>query len=116
MVLAALLHVSAVGADVVNSTLRSTEWGVELTVPRGWELSDQRSYPGVIGRAFEHKGSGHLLIAAERLVAGMNTRGYVERSQKKLMKVGYTITAVAQRDGGAIVVDSMAPDKKRVLC
>jgi hypothetical protein len=102
-------------AETFKSTYRSVEWGVELTVPRGWELSDQRSYPGVIARAFDHKGGGRLLLTAERASPGETARSYVERSQKSLIKLGYRIAAVAQREGGAIIVDSTAPDRKRVL-
>ncbi len=103
------------GAEIFGNTFRSGEWGVELTVPRGWELSEQRSYPGIIARAFEHKSGAHLLLAAERAAAGESARSYAERAQKDLVRVGYRVTGLATREGGAIVMDSTTPDKKRLL-
>src|SRR5262249_5337576 len=34
-------------AEIFGNTYRSADFGVEITVPRGFELSEQRAYPGL---------------------------------------------------------------------
>ena len=58
---------SVARAEVFGASFRSTTWGVEMTVPRGWELSDQSAYPGIVARAYEHKGKARMTLAAQKL-------------------------------------------------
>lgn len=105
----------AAHADIFGNTYRSAEWGVDLTVPRGWELSEQRSYPGILVRGFDHKSGARLLLSAERLTAEETVRSYAERNQKGLLKIGYRVTGATAREGGAIVVDGQTPDGKKLI-
>jgi len=114
-VVIALLAPAAARAEIFGNTFRSAEWGVDLTVPRGWELSEQRSYPGIVVRGFEHKSGARLLLSAERLTTDETVRSYAERNQKGLIKIGYRVTGAAAREGGAIVVDSQSADGKRLI-
>lgn len=113
--LVTLALVGPARADIFGNTFHSAEWGVELTAPRGWELTEQRSYPGIIARGFEHKSGARMLLAVARVGPTETARGYAERNQKSLQKVGYRVTAVTAREGGAIVVDASTGDKKH-LC
>jgi hypothetical protein len=109
------LAASAAHADIFGNTFRSDPWGVELTVPRGWELSEQRSYPGIIARGFEHRTGARLLLAAEKVPLSETLKSYAERNQKALQKLGYRVTGVSTRDIGAIVLDAATPDKRRII-
>lgn len=115
LALAIALLASAARAEIFGNTFRSAEWGVDLTVPRGWELSEQRSYPGIVVRGFEHKSGARLLLSAEHLTAEETVRSYAERNQKGLIKIGYRVTGATAREGGAIVVDAQTPDGKKLI-
>src|SRR5262249_56464116 len=54
-----------------------------------------------------------LTLAVQPLAGGESLKDYVERNQKALKKVGFGVGGVAARQGGAIVVDATAPDKKK---
>jgi hypothetical protein len=110
-----LVAVAPARADIFGNTFHSAEWGVELTAPRGWELTEQRSYPGIIARGFEHKSGARMLLAVARVGASETARSYAERNQKSLIKVGYHVTAVTAREGGAIVLDATTGDKKHII-
>jgi len=115
MALVVALLAPAAHAEIFGNTFRSSEWGVDLTVPRTWELSEQRSYPGIIVRGFEHKTGARLLLSAEHLAPDETVRSYAERNQKGLIKIGYRVTGATAREGGAIVVDSQSPDGKKLI-
>ncbi len=101
------------GAEVFGNTFRAPLWGVEMTVPRGWELSDQGAYPGILARAYERKGRARMSLAAQQLGPDEDPRAYVERNQKSLARLGYKIVAVAPHPSGALLLDSTTPDGKR---
>jgi hypothetical protein len=88
---------------------------VELSVPRGWELSEQRSYPGIIARGFEHQTGARLSLAAEHVAADETLAHYVERSQASLLKLGYRVSQVARREEQVVVMDTLTPDRRRQI-
>jgi len=113
--LTVILVATPAGAEIFGNTFRSDAWGVELTVPRGWELTEQRSYPGIIVRGFEHRTGARIVLAVEKVAATETVKSYAEKNQKSLIKGGYRISGVATRDIGAIVLDAGTPDRKRLL-
>lgn len=52
-------------ADIDGGTFSSEADNVRATVPRGWRVSDQPSYPGVILRMFRTRPRGTLLLAVD---------------------------------------------------
>jgi len=112
--LAVLLALPSVArADIFGNTY--SHENIELTVPRGWELTEQRSYPGILVRGYEHRTGARLLLAVGNIEAGDTAQSYAERNQKALVKIGYRVTAVAAREGGAIVVDLATKNGKRLV-
>jgi hypothetical protein len=101
--------------EIFGNTFRSVELGVELTVPRGWELSDQRSYPGIIARAFEHTGGARLSLAVQELRPGETARAYVERNATSLRRLHYRVAGMSTNAEGAILLDGATADTKRAL-
>ena len=109
-----LLAIPSTGrSEIFGSSFRSAAWGVELTVPRGWELSEQQSYPGILVRGLERSG-GRLTLAVERLAPGDNLGKLVERSEKALRKLRYRY-ATSTHSGGAVLLDATTPDRKRTV-
>jgi hypothetical protein len=110
--IAALLALSPTArGEIFGSSFRSAAWGVELSVPRGWELSEQASYPGILVRAVERRGGGRLTLAAERLRAGERLPAFVDRAEKSLRKLRWRFTTSAH-SGGATIVDAVTVDGK----
>jgi hypothetical protein len=106
---------STARAEVFGKTYRSAEFGVEITVPRGFELSEQRSYPGILARAYEHTTGARLSLAAQRLGPGETARAYVERNQQSLRKLNYKLAPAATNSAGAVILDGTTPDGKRAI-
>ena len=104
---------SVARAEVFGASFRSTTWGVEMTVPRGWELSDQSAYPGIVARAYEHKGKARMTLAAQKLAPTDTLRTVVERNQKTLEGLGYKIVTVNPHPTGALLLESLTRDGKR---
>jgi hypothetical protein len=102
-------------AEIFANTYRSADYGVEITVPRGFELSEQRGYPGLLARAIEHTSGARLSLAAQRLAPGESARATVERNVGSLKKLGYRINGTTTGALGAAIVDAVSPDGKRAL-
>lgn len=102
-------------AELYGSTFRSAAWGVELTVPRGWELSEQQSYPGIIARGVERRGGARVSLAAEFLAEGETVRTALARSERALKKTGYTVAPTSSHPFGAMLLEAITPDRKRVV-
>lgn len=72
---AALLVVAAVlggaiaiaTAEIEGGTFSSETHNVRVTLPRGWRISDQPTYPGVILRMFKTRPRLSMLLAVDRL-------------------------------------------------
>jgi hypothetical protein len=91
------------------------EWGVEMFVPRDWELSAQASYPGILAAGVHRPGKGRLTLAAQTLQPGDTAKVYAERNRQALKKVGFRVEDLSQHQTGAYVFDAMSPDRKRRL-
>ncbi len=55
------------GADIEGNTFTSKEHNVRMTLPRGWRISDQATYPGVVLRMFRTRPRGTILLAVDPL-------------------------------------------------
>jgi hypothetical protein len=100
--------------EIYGSTFRSPVYGVEMTVPRGWEISEQSSYPGILARAYEHTSHSRLTLAVQMLAPGDNLKAYLDRNVQSLKRLKYDVAPPASR-GGVLVVQSRTPDKKQVV-
>jgi hypothetical protein len=110
-----LLRAHPARAEIFGNTFRSVELGVELTVPRGWELSEQKSYPGIIARAFDHTGGARLSLAVQELRPAETARAYVERNTNSLRRLRYRVAGMTTNSEGATIVDGATADAKRAL-
>jgi hypothetical protein len=102
-------------AEVVGSVFRSSTWGVEMIVPRGWELSEQSSYPRILAGALEQRGSGRVLLSAQRLAAGDSARATADRSAAALKRIGYQLGAPTTHPTGAVLLEATTADRKRLV-
>jgi hypothetical protein len=84
-----------VSAEVYNGNFHSATYPVELTVPRDWELSEQKSYPGILVYATHHKYGGRMTLAAQKLGAGETIKAYVDKNERALKKVGYVVAPMS---------------------
>src|SRR5262249_6850913 len=102
-------------AEIFGNTYRSADFGVEITVPRGFELSEQRAYPGLLARAFEHTTSARLSLVAQRVLADETARAYADRNVRSLRKLGYKVNGTTTGASGATIVDAVSPDGKHAI-
>jgi hypothetical protein len=105
----------AARAEVFGSRFNSSTWGVEMMVPRGWELSEQEAYPGVLVRGVEPRGSGRIVLAAQRLGAGDSARALATRSEEALRKIGYQLGATTTHSSGAVLLEATTRDRRRIV-
>ena len=75
-------------ADVDGNRFESSDWGVKLTAPSNWYLSQQTSYPNILLWMYRHKPAGKMLLSAEELDGGLSSRDYADRTAKTLEKLG----------------------------
>jgi len=54
-------------ADIEGGTFSSETHNVRMTLPRGWRISDQATYPGIIVRMFRTRPRGTILLAVDPL-------------------------------------------------
>lgn len=59
--------VGSVGADIEGGTFTSTEHNVRATVPRGWRVTDQPTYPGVILRMYRTRPRATILVSIDSI-------------------------------------------------
>jgi hypothetical protein len=103
-------------AEVYGNNFRSAAWGVEMTVPRDWELSEQMSYPGILAFATHHKYGGRILLAVQKLAPGETAKTYAERNEKSLKQIGYRVAGVTRCRSATAMLDATVPDRQhRVL-
>ena len=55
------------GATIEGGTFSSETHNVRMTLPRGWRISDQGTYPGIIVRMFRTRPRGTILVAVDPL-------------------------------------------------
>lgn len=91
LAVAIALSATAASADVDGSQFTSTAWGVRLTAPRSWQLSERSSYPNVLLWMSRRGPRGRMLFAAERLPAGDSALDYARRTATKLEAMGFRV-------------------------
>jgi hypothetical protein len=107
---------ATVRAEVYNGNFHSAAYPVELTVPRDWELSEQKSYPGILVYATHHKYGGRMTLAAQKLGNGETIKAYVEKNERALKKIGYQVAAMsACRANSAGMLGGTTEDKSRKI-
>jgi hypothetical protein len=111
----AFARVARAECTVERDAFICPEWGVEMVVPRDWELSAQTSYPGILAAGVHRPGKGRLTLAAQTLQPGDTAKIYAERNRQALKKVGFRVEELSQHTTGAYVLDAMSPDRKRRL-
>lgn len=80
---ASLLGLAA--ADVTGSRYESgDEWGVRITAPTNWDISQQTSYPNILLWMYRRTPPGKMLLSVECMKDKISSRDYAERTAKTL--------------------------------
>lgn len=77
----------AAGAEVVGNRYQSKAWGLRITAPANWYLSQQTSYPDILLWMYRPNPPGKMLLSAEELDDGLTSRQYAERTADTLTKL-----------------------------
>jgi hypothetical protein len=109
----AVVGVAVVHAEVYQSTFRSPAWGVELTVPHDWELSEQVSYPGILAYATHHKLGGRMTLSAQLMEIDQSIKAYLERNEKALRQIGYRVSGVTRCRSSVPMLEAFTADRKK---
>jgi hypothetical protein len=89
----ALVSMQVTRAEVDGDRFESQEWGVRITAPANWRMSQQTSYPNIILWMHRHSPPGTMLLSAERLASKQSSLEYAERTSKTLTELGFTVRA-----------------------
>jgi hypothetical protein len=72
-------------ADVAGSRYQSgDEWGVRITAPTNWDISQQTSYPNILLWMYRRTPAGKMLLSVECMKDKSSSREYAERTAKTL--------------------------------
>lgn len=92
-----LLFTSRTYADLDGGNYKSDEWNVRVRSPKGWQVSDHSTYPGVLLWMLRHEPNARMLFSAEKLATKTdyrkNTQTYATEIAKRLESLGYTVRA-----------------------
>ena len=80
-------------ADLDGEIYKSDEWRVSLESPKGWQLSEDSSYPSILLWMTHRMPDARMLFAAEILDAKMDSQSYAAATAKKLEKLGFRVRA-----------------------
>lgn len=90
---AALVGMQVTRAEVDGDRFESQEWGVRITAPANWRMSQQTSYPNILLWMHRHSPAGTMLLSAERLASKQSSLEYAERTSRTLIELGFTMRA-----------------------
>lgn len=76
-----------VGAQVVGNRYQSKQWGLRITAPANWYLSQQTSYPDILLWMYRPNPPGKMLLSAEELDDRLTSLQYAERTASTLAKL-----------------------------
>lgn len=80
-------------ADLTGDTYESEDWRVSLRGPKGWKLSDDRSYPSILLWMVHRSPDARMLFSAEILVDVKDAQDYAAKTAARLEKLGFTVRA-----------------------
>ncbi len=80
-------------ADLTNDVYKSKKWRVSLTGPKGWQLSDNSSYPSILLWMEHRRPEGRMLFSAEILAKPIDAQAYAAQTSARLEKLGFTVRA-----------------------
>ena len=85
----ATLLIAGRGADaeVVGNRYQSGEWGLRITAPAHWYISQQTSYPDILLWMYRPNPPGKMLLSAEELKEHMSSLQYAEQTAETLAKL-----------------------------
>lgn len=107
---------STASGEIDRNQFVDREWKVEqLVVPRDWQLSEQRAYPGLLVWAIHRDGPGRITLVAERVTNGVGAREVAEHTRETLSTVGFQVGRVTPHPSGAFLLEVTTPDKKTRL-
>ncbi len=80
-------------ADLDGEIYKSDEWRVSLESPKGWQLSEDSSYPSILLWMTHRRPDARMLFAAETLETHLDSQSYATVTAKKLEKLGFRVRA-----------------------
>lgn len=93
ILIALAFGLTRVQADLTGDLYESEEWRVSLRGPKGWKLSDNRSYPSILLWMVHRRPDARMLFSAELLVNVKNTQDYATQTAARLEKLGFKVRA-----------------------
>lgn len=90
---ALMLGDRSASADLTGDRFKSEEWRVSLSGPKGWQLSDQSSYPSILLWMAHRRPSARMLFSAEELVDVKDAQTYATQTAARLEKLGFRVRA-----------------------
>ena len=80
-------------ADLDGEFFKSAEWRVSLESPRGWQLSEDSSYPSILLWMTHRRPDARMLFAAEIVDEALDSQSYALATAKKLEQLGFRVRA-----------------------
>ncbi len=89
----ALLPSVGARAELNGAVFTRSLWGwrIELTAPKNWRPSEERSYPSVLLWMARREPPGRILLTAERLETNLDTLAYARRTARLLETLGFAV-------------------------
>ncbi len=91
--LALAIGVKPAGADLTGDVYTSSLWRVSLSGPKGWQLSDNSSYPSILLWMAHRRPEARMLFSAERLEGISDAQTYASQTVTRLEKLGFKVRA-----------------------
>lgn len=91
LALVLLVRIEIARADLDGATFRSEEWKVSIEAPKGWQLSENTSYPSILLWMVHRSPDARMLFSAEPLPKMKNSQSYALETVKKLEALGYRV-------------------------
>src|SRR5690606_13601795 len=80
-------------ARLDGTSFVSEAWRIEMTAPRGWQVSERSSYPNVLLWMARRNPHGRMLLTAERLRRSEDVLSYARRTAATLATMGFRVRA-----------------------
>jgi hypothetical protein len=70
------------------------DWLVQLTMPKNWRPSEERTYPSILLSLSRREPPGAMLLTGERLTESLDARAYAERAAASLSALRFAVKPV----------------------